>query len=107
MKLGLYGGTFDPIHNGHLILARDAIEQLGLDRLIFIPAVLSPHKEHRTPAAPELRVQMARVAVEHEPRFEVDEMELRRPPPSFTIDTIREMGQRHPGTDFFYLIGED
>lgn len=107
MKLGFYGGTFDPIHNGHLILARDAIEQLGLERVLFIPAVQSPHKQARRPATPELRAQMARAAVADEPRFGVDETELSRPAPSFTIDTMLEMRARFPGAELFYLIGED
>jgi nicotinate-nucleotide adenylyltransferase len=107
MNLGLYGGTFDPIHHGHLILGRDAIEELKLDRLIFVPATISPHKLHRTAAPPELRLEMARAAVADEPRFDVDDLELRRPAPSFTIDTVLEMKRRHPDAALFYLIGED
>ena len=108
MKLGFYGGTFDPIHNGHLILARDAVEALGLDRLYFIPNTISPHKISSEPASPALRAAMMRVAIEGEPRFDLDEMELDRPGGSYTIDTIVAMRERFgPDTEFFYLIGQD
>ncbi len=85
-RVGIFGGSFDPIHVGHLILAREAMEQLVLDRVIFIPAGISPHKLHRTPASAEVRLEMVRAAVEEEPGFEVDDCEVRREGPSFTID---------------------
>ncbi len=107
MKLGFYGGTFDPVHHGHLILAREAIEQLGLARVIFIPAVQSPHKPATMPIPPELRLEMLRAALAGEPRFEVDALELQRPPPSFTFDTMTAMRARYPRAELFYLIGED
>ena len=108
MKLGFYGGTFDPIHNGHLILARDAVEQLGLDRLFFIPNKISPHKLATQPAPPHLRAEMIRAAIANEPRFDIEESELEREGTSFTIDTILAMRERY-GADntFFYLIGQD
>lgn len=106
-KLGIYGGTFDPIHNAHLILAREALEQLELDRLVFVPAAASPHKLEQTAAHPDVRLQMLRAAVEGEPRFEVDDVELRRPPPSFTIETVEELRRREPQADIFYLVGSD
>lgn len=107
MRLGLYGGTFDPIHHGHLILARDAIEALKLDRLIFIPNTISPHKQNRVPAPAELRVEMVRAAIAGEAAFEVDDSELLREPPSYTIDTLVEIKNRFPNAEVFYLIGED
>ena len=106
-KLGIYGGTFDPIHNGHLILAREALEQLQLDRVVFIPAAASPHKREQTTAAPAARLEMLQAAVEGEPRFEVSDVELRRPPPSFTVDTIEELQRREPHSEIYYLIGSD
>jgi nicotinate-nucleotide adenylyltransferase len=106
-KTGLFGGSFDPIHVGHLILAREAREQLGLDRVIFIPAGISPHKLHRTPASAEVRLEMVRAAIEGEPGFEVDDCEVGREGPSFTIDTVRLLRERNPGDEFFYFIGED
>ena len=107
--IGLYGGSFDPVHHGHLILARDAVEQLNLSHLVFIPAAISPHKLARAPGAPgDRRLQMLQAAVADEPRFSVDPCELHRAGPSYTIDTIHALRARHPpGTTFFYLIGED
>lgn len=108
-RTGLFGGSFDPIHVGHLILARDAREQLGLDRVIFIPAAISPHKLRREPApAPaKARLEMVRAAVEGEPGFEVEGCELGREGPSFTIDTVRWLRERNPADAFFYFVGED
>ncbi len=106
-RVGLFGGSFDPIHIGHLVLARDALEQLGLDRVIFIPAAISPHKLHREPAPAEARLEMVRAAVEGEPGFEVEDCELGREGPSFTIDTVRLLRKRHPADTFFYFIGDD
>lgn len=108
-RIGLYGGSFDPIHLGHLILARDALEQLGLSRLVFLPAAISPHKLGRAPGASgEDRLAMVRAAVAGEARFSVDPCELRRDGPSYTVDTVRVLlGRLAAGTRLFYLIGED
>jgi nicotinate-nucleotide adenylyltransferase len=107
MRIALFGGTFDPIHHGHLILARDAIEQLKLDHVIFIPAALSPHKPGTAPAASALRCEMLAAAITGESRFLLDECELHRGEPSYTIDTVELMRHRFPGADLFYLIGRD
>jgi nicotinate-nucleotide adenylyltransferase len=107
MRLALYGGSFDPIHHGHLILARDAREQLHLDRVIFLPAAVSPHKPHLQPAPPELRGEMVRAAIADEPGFEVDDWELGRVGPSYSIDTAEHMRARFPDAELFYLIGHD
>ena len=107
IRLGLYGGTFDPIHHGHLILARDAIEQLKLDRVVFLPAAISPHKLKRAPASAELRRAMVAAAIAGEPRFVMDDSELRRSGPSFTIDSVEEIRARHPEARLYYLIGAD
>ncbi len=106
-NIGIFGGTFDPIHYGHLILARDAIEQLGLDSVIFIPAAISPHKLDREPTGPEIRLEMLRAAIEGEPRFCLDVMELERPMPSYTVQTIEALRAREPETGFVCLVGED
>ncbi len=106
-KIGIFGGTFDPIHNGHLILARDALEQLQLDSLLFIPAARSPHKAGQQPTAADLRAEMIRAAIEGEPGFCLDELELTRPAPSYTIDTIEMLKQREPDSEFVFLLGED
>jgi len=107
-RIGIFGGSFDPVHNGHLILARQAREELQLDRVLLIPAALSPHKTTNPPAPPELRLQLLRLAVEGEAGLEVEDLELRRNElPSYSIDTVRELRQRHPVAQWFYLIGSD
>ena len=106
-KIGLYGGSFDPIHNGHLILARDAVERLELDKVIFLPARISPHKLDRPPAPPEVRCQMLSAAIAGEPRFEMDACEIEREGPSFTIDTVQSFRARHPQAALYYFIGDD
>lgn len=106
-KIGLFGGSFDPIHHGHLILARDAMESLGLDRVIFIPANVSPHKLARPPVAARLRCEMVAAAIASEPRFSMDTCEAERDGASFAVDTVRLMHQRFPQSEFFYFIGED
>jgi nicotinate-nucleotide adenylyltransferase len=107
MRLGLYGGTFDPIHHGHLILAREAIETLELDRVVFIPASLSPHKLSTSPASGAIRRDMVAAAIAGEPRFELDASEIDRAGPSFTIDTVEHLRARYPDAELFYFIGED
>ncbi len=106
-KIGLYGGSFDPIHNGHLILARDAMERLELDKVIFLPARISPHKLDRPPAPPEARSQMLAAAIADEPRFEMDACEIERDGPSFAIDTVQSFRSRNPGAKLYYFIGDD
>ena len=106
-RVGIFGGTFDPIHHGHLILAREALEALDLETVIFIPAAASPHKLDQKLTAPEIRLEMVRVALEHEPGLECDAMELQRPPPSYAIDTAAALRLRNPAAELFYLIGDD
>ncbi len=107
LRIALYGGTFDPVHHGHLMLARDAVEQLELERVIFIPAALSPHKLGRTPADGALRRAMLVAALADEPRFALDDSELQRPGPSFAIDTVERAAAQFPGAQLHYLIGAD
>jgi nicotinate-nucleotide adenylyltransferase len=107
MRTALYGGSFDPIHHGHLILAREAMEQLALDRVIFIPAAQSPHKLARIPAPPQVRLTMVRAAIAGEARFECDDSETRREGPSFTVDTVETWKKKAPSDKLFCLIGED
>ena len=108
-RIGIYGGTFDPVHTGHLLLGRDAVEGLGLSRLIFVPAALNPHKLGQGPGASgEWRRRMLEAAVAGEERFAVDGRELDRPGPSFTVDTLEALRAEQPAAcEFFYLIGED
>lgn len=107
MRIGFYGGTFDPIHHGHLILARDAVEYLELHRLIFIPNTISPHKQTFLPTPAAVRAAMVAAAIQDEPRFSMDDSELRRGGASYTIDTMLAMRERFADADLFYLIGED
>jgi nicotinate-nucleotide adenylyltransferase len=107
MRIGIMGGTFDPIHNGHLILGRDALEALDLHKLIFVPNHRSPHKPGGFAAPAELRAAMVRVALEGEQGFELEEVEILRGGASYTIDTIFYLRTLYPGADLFYLIGED
>ena len=105
MKTALYGGSFDPIHHGHLILAREAMEQLGLDRVVFIPAAVSPFKLDAKPAPADVRLAMVRAAIAGEAGFECDDSEVHRPGPSFTVDTVEAWKKRAPGDELFYFIG--
>jgi nicotinate-nucleotide adenylyltransferase len=106
-RIGIYGGTFDPIHHAHLILAREALERLELDEVIFVPAAMSPHKLDQTPTDAAARVEMIRAAIKGEPRFCIDEIELQRPPPSFTIETIESYVAANADAEIHYLVGSD
>jgi len=106
-KIGIYGGTFDPIHHGHLIIAREVLETLGLEKVIFVPARVSPFKKAAPIASGEIRLSMMRAAIENEAGFAVDDCELHRPPPSYTIDTVEEIRRRQSDAEIYCLIGED
>ena len=106
-KIAIYGGTFDPIHHGHLIVAREALERLGAEQVIFIPARVSPLRKTAPIARDEIRLLMIKAAIENEPGFAVDDCELLRPPPSYTIDTIEQIRQRNSEATIYCLIGED
>jgi nicotinate-nucleotide adenylyltransferase len=107
VKVGIFGGTFDPPHTGHLIVAQDAALALGLDRILFIPAAQPPHKRHLEISAADLRAQMLELAVSGNDQFGVDLRELRRTGPSYTVDTLRELVAEQPGTEWTLLIGID
>ncbi len=108
MKTGILGGTFDPPHMGHLIIAEHVCEALGLDRIMFVPASVPPHKQQRHDIAPaEHRLNMLLLAVEGNARFEVSDMEVRRGGISFTVDTLRDMKLRYPTHRHFLLVGMD
>jgi len=107
MRIGVFGGTFDPPHLGHLIVASAAFESLRLDRILFVPAAIPPHKLGMVVATAEQRLEMVRVSVAGDARFHVDELELRRPGSSFTVDTLRALRKQHEGSDLFFLLGAD
>ena len=106
-KIAIYGGTFDPVHHAHLILAREAIETLALEKVILVPAAISPLKKTAPIASGEVRLAMLRAAIKGEPEFEVDECELQRDAPSYTIDTVEEIRGRECDAAIYCLIGED
>jgi nicotinate-nucleotide adenylyltransferase len=107
LRLGLYGGSFDPVHHAHLILARQALEDLQLDRVIFIPAAESPFKPGNTAASAEDRLEMIRLAIQSEPAFAVDRIEIDREPPSYTIHTVKSYKAQYPREKLIFLVGED
>lgn len=107
MKLGLFGGSFDPVHLGHLLVAQAAREELGLDRFFFIPAAQSPFKPGSKPTSASDRLRLLRLALAGKTWCELDEQELRRGGVSYTIDTVRDYAQRFSGAQIFYLIGGD
>jgi len=106
-KLGLFGGSFDPVHLGHLLVAQAACEELRLDRLYFIPAAQSPFKPDAVPLPAAVRMRMLRLALAGRTRFEIDEQETRRGGVSFTVDTVRDYRRRFPDAQLFWLIGAD
>ena len=107
MRTGIFGGSFDPVHFGHLILADVAREAAGLDRVIFIPAFQSPLKPDRPIATDRQRLEMLGLAIAGNPGFEVDDLEIRRGEISYTIETLHALGQQYPDDELFMLIGAD
>ncbi len=107
MKIGLFGGSFDPVHLGHLLVAQAALEELELDRLFFIPTAQSPFKPQNHAAPGSVRLQWLRLALAGKTRCEVDDQETRRGGVSYTIETLRDYVKRFPRARFFYLIGAD
>jgi nicotinate-nucleotide adenylyltransferase len=106
-KIGLFGGSFDPVHLGHLLVAQAACEEAGLDRLFFIPAAQSPFKPDTSPAPAAERLRLLRLALAGKNRYEIDEQEIKRGGISYTIDTVRDYARRFPQAELFYLIGAD
>jgi len=107
MRVGIFGGTFDPPHVGHLIVAQDAALALRLDRILFVPAARPPHKRATDVTAARLRAEMLARAIEGDGRFGMDRLELDRPGASYTVDTLRELSGRAPDTRWTLLIGAD
>ncbi len=106
-RIGVFGGSFDPPHLAHLVIAEQARAQAGLDRVLWVPARRSPLKRSESLANEDRRLDMVRLAVEGHPDFEVWEGELRRPPPSWTVDTLEELKREHPDAELFLVIGGD
>src|SRR2546423_733120 len=105
--LGLFGGSFDPVHLGHLLMAQAAREELDLERLFFIPAAQSPFKPGQEPGPASERLRLLRLALASKEWCEVDEQEIKRGGVSYTIETVRDYARRFPQAQLFYLIGAD
>jgi nicotinate-nucleotide adenylyltransferase len=105
--LGIYGGTFDPIHLGHLLLAESAREELKLEKVIFVPALQSPLKSHAPLISNQDRLALTKLAISDNPYFTVSPVELKRAPPSYTVDTLQYFHQLYPDWQLFLLMGED
>lgn len=105
-RLGILGGSFDPVHVGHVLLARAMTEQLPLDRVLFVPAADPPHKQDLIASA-EDRLEMVRLALAHLDRFAPSRVELDRDGPSYMVDTLHELGSQHRDSELFLIIGDD
>ncbi len=106
-RIGVFGGTFDPPHIGHLIIAEQACQQLCLDRLLFIPAYVPPHKRHKETANAEQRLAMVKLSIAGAAKFEVAAIEIHRKGISYTVDTLKELHHRNPKAKLFLIVGGD
>jgi nicotinate-nucleotide adenylyltransferase len=107
MRTGVFGGTFDPVHLGHLILAEQCREQAKLDQVLFVPAALPPHKQQRPLTPFAQRVEMLALAISGQPAFRVEEMEKDRAGPSFTVHTLRQLHAERPSDELCFIMGSD
>ncbi|OIO59712.1 MAG: nicotinate (nicotinamide) nucleotide adenylyltransferase [Verrucomicrobia bacterium CG1_02_43_26] len=106
-KIGILGSSFDPIHLKHLIIAQDALEQLQLDKILFIPVAKSPLKPHSPNVSDEDRLRMVKMAIEGMDSFELLDWEIKKGGISYTIDTVKHLQKTYPADKFFWIIGED
>ncbi len=106
MRLGVVGGTFDPVHLGHLAVARAALDCVPLDRVLLVPAAVPPHRREAVASAQD-RLEMCRLAIAGDSRLEVSDREVRRPGPSFTVDTLAELARERPGDQLYLVLGWD
>jgi nicotinate-nucleotide adenylyltransferase len=107
MKVGVFGGTFDPVHIGHLVLAERAREALSLDRVVWLPAGDPWRKSDRAVSAAEHRIEMVRLAIAGNPAFELSKVEVERAGPSYSADTLAALAAARPGAELFFLLGLD
>ncbi|MFH1442173.1 MAG: nicotinate-nucleotide adenylyltransferase [Candidatus Omnitrophota bacterium] len=107
MKIGILGGTFNPIHIGHLILAEEIREKLELDKIVFVPTFMPPHKNNSEIAAASNRYKMIKAAISGNKHFLVSDIEIKRKGPSYTIDTVREFKKVYPADEFYFITGSD
>jgi nicotinate-nucleotide adenylyltransferase len=107
LRIGLLGGTFDPPHAGHLIVAQDVADALDLHEVLFMPSHVPPHRDEAGVSPADLRFRMTRAAVEPNDRFRASDLELQREGPSYTVDTVRALREAYPGAEIFAIIGAD
>jgi nicotinate-nucleotide adenylyltransferase len=107
VRVGIFGGTFDPVHYGHLLLAECCREQCHLNEVWFVPAAIPPHKRHRDLSESKHRIEMLRLATGGHDAFRVSRMEVDRGGVSYTVDTLRQMHAQHPEAEFYLLLGAD
>lgn len=107
MKIGILGGTFNPIHYGHLILGEQVLGQLGLDRVIFVPSFIPPHKKNDAVVEAAHRLRMVRLAVGRNAHFAVSDIEIRRRGKSYTVDTLRQICRKYREAELFFICGSD
>lgn len=107
MKIGILGGTFNPVHIGHLILAEEAREKIGLDKIIFVPTYLPPHKNNSDIASAANRFEMIKTAIRANRAFMVSDLEIKRQGKSYTIDTLRELKKKYPKDELYFISGSD
>jgi nicotinate-nucleotide adenylyltransferase len=107
VRVGILGGTFNPPHLGHLVCAQEAHRELGLDRVLFIPASIPPHKPVEHEPGAEHRLALCRLAVDGDQRFEVSDLELQRDGPSYTVDTLQELTSNLSQPELFLIVGGD
>ncbi len=107
MKIGILGGTFNPIHIGHLILAEEAREKLGLDKVFFVPTCIAPHKDNSDVTDVSYRLAMIKLAISGNKYFFVSDVEIKRTGRSYTIDTIKEFKKKFPSDELYFIIGSD
>jgi len=106
-RLGVFGGTFDPPHNGHVSVARQLLESGDLDEILWIPASTPPHKPADGPSPAEIRLEMARAATAESPGQSVSDLELQREGPSYTVDTLRALRSVRPDAELVLIVGSD
>jgi nicotinate-nucleotide adenylyltransferase len=107
LRIGVFGGTFDPVHNVHLRIARAARDRAGLDSVLFVVAATPPHKRHDVVASAEDRLAMVRAAIQGEEGFEASRIEMDRSGPSYTVDTVRALAEARPDARLYLIIGYD